>query len=103
MDARPSAYIQVLTVGEDGVPEVQHGPELLTMIDGRSAPKARRHNASVAQAHATGTARLRSCVEDAIKALPVLITMLKSARLGKGADVAIAMLDDARAVIGEQP
>lgn len=44
-------------------------------------------------------AQLRICVEDATKALPVLVAMLKSARLGKGANVAIAMLDDARTAL----
>lgn len=49
--ARPTAYIDVLTIGSDG-PSVQHGPELLQMLDGRSIGVGRRHNARTRAAHA---------------------------------------------------
>lgn len=48
-------------------------------------------------------ARLRNSAEDAIAALPVLITMLKTAGLSDGANVAIAMLEASRAALTETP
>jgi len=51
MAARPGAYITILTVDEEGVPWVQHGPEWLEMMDGRSRSVVRRHNRSVLSAH----------------------------------------------------
>lgn len=58
MAARPSAYITILTVDDDGVPWVQHGPEWLAMMDGRSRSVVRRHNRSVLAAHAARHAEL---------------------------------------------
>lgn len=46
MEARPMAFITVLTLGHSGDPIVQDGPECLEMIDGRSAPRAARHRES---------------------------------------------------------
>ena len=57
MKARPTAYIDVLTLDHDG-PTVHHGPEMLQMIDGRSMSRGRRHNAQTRQAHASAHARL---------------------------------------------
>lgn len=57
MAARPSAYIHVLTVDETGEPHVEHGPETLQMIDGRSMTTGAKHNASVQAAHAALRAR----------------------------------------------
>lgn len=51
INARPTAYLTVLTVGEDGVPHVQHGPEALQMADGRSMSVGRKHNARTLAAH----------------------------------------------------
>jgi hypothetical protein len=50
--ARPTAYIHVLTVDEDGEPSVDHGPETLQILDGRSMSTGRAHNARVRAAHA---------------------------------------------------
>lgn len=55
MDARSGAFITVLTIGHDGGPIVQDGPECLEMIDGRSMPRAERHRASSAAAFAYRT------------------------------------------------
>ncbi len=44
MVARPTAFIDVLTIGHDGTPDVQHGPEALQMADGRSMSVGRKHN-----------------------------------------------------------
>lgn len=44
MDARPSAFITVLTC--EGNPEVQDGPECLEMIDARSKKTAATHRAT---------------------------------------------------------
>ena len=49
--ARPLAYLTVLTVDEQGVPDVQHGPEALQMADGRSMGVGRRHNQRTREAH----------------------------------------------------
>lgn len=50
MAARPTAYIDVLTLEVDG-PNVQHGPEVLQILDGRSMGVGRRHNARTREAH----------------------------------------------------
>jgi hypothetical protein len=52
MAARPTAYIHVLTLGDDGTPHVDHGPEVLQTIDGRSMSTGRAHNQRVRKAHA---------------------------------------------------
>ncbi len=49
--ARPSAYLHVLTVGADGVPDIDHGPQVLQMLDGRSMSVGRKHNARTLAAH----------------------------------------------------
>jgi hypothetical protein len=49
--ARPNAYLTVLTVGADGSPDVQHGPEALQMADGRSMRTGSTHNARTLAAH----------------------------------------------------
>lgn len=65
--ARPTAYIDVITVGFDGSPEVQHGPEALQMRDGRSMRTASRHNDRVRKAEAAlATAQAEA---DALKAM----------------------------------
>lgn len=51
IDARPNAYLTVLTVGADGTPDVQHGPEALQMADGRSMSVGSKHNARTKAAH----------------------------------------------------
>lgn len=56
MRARPEALIDYVTVGEDG-PSVEHGPEVLQMLDGRSMAFARRHNQRVAGAFARRSPR----------------------------------------------
>jgi len=43
MEARPRAFITVITVDADGHPDLQDGPEALMVADGRSIPTARRH------------------------------------------------------------
>ncbi|MEH0194597.1 hypothetical protein V7S57_02560 [Caulobacter sp. CCNWLY153] len=48
--ARPTAYIDVLSWGASG-PLVQHGPEALQVLDGRSMGVGRKHNARTAEAH----------------------------------------------------
>lgn len=48
--ARPNAYIDVLTV-DHGAPDVQHGPECLQVLDGRSMGVGRDHNARTREAH----------------------------------------------------
>ncbi len=49
--AYPRAYLHVLTVDEDGAPWVEHGPEVLKMLDGRSMSVGRKHNARTRAAH----------------------------------------------------
>jgi hypothetical protein len=51
MDARPTAYIHVLTLDCAGEPWVDHGPEVLQIMDGRSMNTGRKHNGRVAEAH----------------------------------------------------
>lgn len=63
MAARPTAYIDVLTLHHDG-PDVQHGPELLQMLDGRSMARGSRHNAQTGEAHATHHAALASPIRE---------------------------------------
>ncbi|TIN41371.1 MAG: hypothetical protein E5Y10_22785 [Mesorhizobium sp.] len=43
MDARPKAFITVITIDCYGRPLLQDGPEALMMADGRSRARARRH------------------------------------------------------------
>jgi len=57
--ARPHAFIDVLTIGHDGVPEVEHGPEVLQYTDGRSMSVGRKHNQ-----------RVRAAAEEALASLP---------------------------------
>lgn len=45
--ARPRAFLDVLTIGPDGTPDVQHGPEALQMADARSMSTGSKHNACV--------------------------------------------------------
>ena len=40
---RKSALITVITIGDDGKPSVQDGPECLEVLDARFAPRAARH------------------------------------------------------------
>lgn len=57
--ARPTSLLTVLTVGSDGTPDVQHAPEALQMLDGRSMALAREHNRRVREASPlTGVERL---------------------------------------------
>jgi hypothetical protein len=49
--ARPNAYLTVLTIGADGLPDVQHGPEALQMADSRSMRTGSAHNARTLAAH----------------------------------------------------
>ena len=48
--AKPTAYLHVLTTGYDG-PWVDHGPEALQMLDGRSMGVGRKHNERTKAAH----------------------------------------------------
>lgn len=57
--ANPTAYIHVLTVGEDGDPQVEHGPEALQVLDGRSMGVGRKHNERTRAAHAGSHAALQ--------------------------------------------
>lgn len=52
MDARPTAFISVVTVDHDG-PMFEDGPECLMTADGRSKARARRHLQSSKAAHAS--------------------------------------------------
>jgi hypothetical protein len=52
MDARPTAFISVVTLSHDG-PEFEDGPECLMTADGRSVARARRHLQSSKAAHAS--------------------------------------------------
>src|SRR5690606_21691982 len=49
---RQTAYIDYITIGDDG-PLIEHGPEVLQMVDGRSMSVGRKHNARVREAEAT--------------------------------------------------
>lgn len=51
IDAYPAAYLHVLTIGPDGTPDVDHGPEVLQMLDGRSMVTGRKHNDRTLAAH----------------------------------------------------
>lgn len=64
--ARPTAYIDVLTIDCLGEPDVQHGPELLQILDGRSIDTGAKHNARTRKAHAPhhdSIAALAACGE----------------------------------------
>ena len=50
MAANPNAFIDYLTIGPDGTPDVEHGPEVLQIVDGRSMSVGRKHNARVRDA-----------------------------------------------------
>lgn len=50
---RPTAYIDYITVDSSGCPEIQHGPEVLQMADGRSMSTGRKHNQRVREAEAS--------------------------------------------------
>lgn len=64
MAANPTAFIDYLTVGDDGVPDVEHGPLVLQYTDGRSMSVGRRHNEQVRAAlaeRATTAAKCTRC------------------------------------------
>lgn len=42
--SNPTSFIDYLTIGHDGAPEVEHGPLVLQYTDGRSMSVGRRHN-----------------------------------------------------------
>lgn len=44
MAANPTAFIDHLTIGDDGTPDVEHGPLVLQYTDGRSMAVGRKHN-----------------------------------------------------------
>lgn len=50
MAANPKSFIDYLTIGPDGSPYVDHGPQVLQMTDGRSMSVGRKHNARVREA-----------------------------------------------------
>ncbi|EGI55000.1 hypothetical protein SUS17_2081 [Sphingomonas sp. S17] len=50
MAANPQSFIDYLTIGADGSPYVEHGPEVLQMTDGRSMSVGSKHNARVREA-----------------------------------------------------
>jgi hypothetical protein len=52
MEARPTAFISVVTIDSRGEPHFEDGPECLEMCDGRAASLASRHRASSAAAFA---------------------------------------------------
>ncbi|PSJ60803.1 hypothetical protein [Pseudaminobacter soli (ex Li et al. 2025)] len=52
MDARPTAFISVVTVDHDG-PLFEDAPECLMIADGRSKARALRHIQSSKAAHAS--------------------------------------------------
>jgi hypothetical protein len=54
MRARPRALIDYLWMEPDG-PQVEHGPAWLSMLDGRSRPFVKRHNANVRAAFAANS------------------------------------------------
>ena len=56
IEARPEAFITVLSISETG-PMVDDGPETLEILDGRSAPTARKHRASTRAAFAAATSQ----------------------------------------------
>lgn len=47
---RQDALITVLRLGDDGMPDVQDGPECLEILDGRLRARAARHRARSAEA-----------------------------------------------------
>jgi hypothetical protein len=51
ISARPTAYLHVLTLDANGEPYVEHGPEVLQILDGRSMSVGRKHNARTLSAH----------------------------------------------------
>ena len=51
MDARPKAFITVVTIHRDG-PHFEDGPQALEIIDGRSSRRAARHRKTSAAAFA---------------------------------------------------
>ncbi|WP_136617022.1 MULTISPECIES: hypothetical protein [Mesorhizobium] len=56
MEARPSAFITVVSFDAYGRPMFQDGPETLMQADGRSTQRAMRHIASSKAAFETGEA-----------------------------------------------
>ncbi|MBQ1480656.1 MAG: hypothetical protein IIZ30_11520 [Sphingomonas sp.] len=64
MAANPKSFIDYLTIGPDGSPYVDHGPQVLQMTDGRSMSVGRKHNARVREA---ATDALSTLSADAIR------------------------------------
>ena len=50
--ARPTAYIDYITLDTFGHPQIEHGPEVLQRTDGRSMSVGRKHNSRVREAEA---------------------------------------------------
>lgn len=60
--ARPTAYIDYIWLDSLGEPQIEHGPEVLQMQDGRSMSVGRKHNQRVREA-ATCITELEAQVE----------------------------------------
>lgn len=67
MDARPTAFLTVVTIGYTG-PDFQHGPEALQMADARSMERGRKHNARVREAHGDHATKTALAERDALAA-----------------------------------
>jgi hypothetical protein len=76
ISARPTAYIDVLTIDSLGQPVVAHGPEMLQIFDGRSMSTGRKHNQRTRDAHAPYHAALHApeplSVKDALPNEPYI-------------------------------
>ena len=66
MDAWPTAYIDYITLDYEGAPQIEHGPEILQMLDGRSMSKGSKHNQRVEDAEAALQARPDSALDAAL-------------------------------------
>lgn len=68
MAANPTAFIDYLTVGPDGSPDVEHGPLVLQYTDGRSMSVGRKHNERVREALASKPTPASHTAPDALRA-----------------------------------
>jgi hypothetical protein len=74
--ARPTSYTDILTLNCFGHPQVDHGPEVLQMLDGRSMTAGAKHNERARKAHeahhgiaeqqATTIAELREAIAETL-------------------------------------
>ncbi|MER8786861.1 hypothetical protein NKH71_03170 [Mesorhizobium sp. M0983] len=95
MDARPQAFITVISFDCYGRPMLQDGPEALLMADGRSRGRANRHRKTAATAFADAFGSVAAGMFAALKALEAVGYLRDHSCAGKDGGAALKLGRDA--------